>query len=170
MMKLTKKALTIALIIFMIGAFSDFAQAAKKYKFQLEDHYQIEQVRGSTSERLLIKAWATASNAKKAIEKAKQDAIAATIFGGSNAITPILRHVESFDEHRDYFEEFFTKGEYLNYVEEINSAFPTGENNIQTPEGRRVGILLIVYSSQLREKLEQDGIAVKMSDILNQPH
>lgn len=148
-----------------ISFFLITAQAAKKYKFFLQDAYQIEHVQGSSEDNTIMKVWATASNAKKAVEKAKQDAVAAVIFGGS-FVDPIVTHREIFDNERDYFEAFFTSGEYLNYVHEVNSAFPTGENNIQTPEGRRVGIMLIVDKTALRKKLEEDGLVLKMSNIL----
>ena len=46
----------------------------------------------------------------------------------------------------------------MNYVRTVNSAYPSGENNIQVPGGRRVGVNLVVDYPGLRNWLQQNGI------------
>ncbi len=143
--------------------------AKKKYKFKLTGDYAIEQKRGGINGTKVVKSWAVAKNADKAIEKAKENAIAAAIFTGYQANpnpsigayeVPALcsNPEETFYNNQDFFEDFFTGKVYLNYVHEVNSAYPSGENNISTPSGRRVGILLVVEYSALRKHLEDAHI------------
>lgn len=151
--------------------------AKKKYKFQLTYDYAIEQKRGGINGTKVVKSWAVAKNADKAIVKAKENAIAAAIFTGYAAnpdpsigayqVPALCNNAEeAFYNNQDFFEDFFTGGEYLNYVHEVNSTYPSGENNVNTPKGRRVGILLVVEYSALRKRLENAQI-IKSLNRLN---
>ncbi|MDE6235877.1 MAG: hypothetical protein K2M56_09025 [Muribaculaceae bacterium] len=143
--------------------------SAKKYKWTYGDHvcevYTTGQGKNHTQ---LVKAWAVAKSADKAIEQAKMDAVTAALFSGigfdekthgmgvSN-LRPLVTG-DQYREHEGLFQEFFKQGTFLQYVKEVNSAYPSGENNMACPGGRRVGINLVVDYPALRHWLEENGV------------
>ena len=70
---------------------------------------------------------------------------------------------DSYELHKDFFDKFFKKGEFMNYVKNVNSNYPTGENNIKTSKGRKVGIHVVVMYDNLRKRLEKEGIVKKLN-------
>lgn len=144
---------------------------AKKYRFQAQPSYEVEQIRVDKDGLKFVKAWGIGKNADKAIVQAKQNAVAACVFTGVAAtdiagrIPPLcLEGVKAAETHQDYFEQFFVSGEFLQYVSSVNSRYPTGENNVKTDGGRKVGVYLEVKYDALRQKLEQDGIVRGLND------
>jgi len=143
--------------------------AAKKYKWSYGSHalevYTTGQGAGRTQ---LVKAWAVAKNADKAIEQAKMDAVTAALFTGipfdarthgmgvSN-LQPLVKE-EQYREYQTLFDDFFKKGDFMQFVRDVNSAYPSGENNVSVSGGRRVGVNLVVDYPGLRYWLEQNGI------------
>ena len=49
----------------------------------------------------------------------------------------------------------------MNYVKNVNVGYPTGENNIKTSKGRKVGVFVVVMYDNLRKHLEEQGIIKK---------
>ena len=150
--------------------------AGKKYKFVYNPPFEVEQVATGQNYTRLVKSWAVDKNADKAIIKAKQNAIAAVLFTGlpRNAVVPIPESPplcqfdkNAYNTHKQYFDKFFTEGEFLNYVVDVNSTYPTGQDNIQTPEGRRVGVLLQIHRDDLEKRLIQDNIINKKGEQYN---
>lgn len=143
--------------------------SAKKYKWTYGDHalevYTTGQGKNHTQ---LIKAWAVAKNADKAIEQAKMDAVSAALFTGIGfdesthgmgvSNLPPLVNAEQYSENETLFQEFFKQGDFLKYVREVNSTYPSGQNNISVPGGRRIGINLVLDYPALRKWLEEQGI------------
>lgn len=143
--------------------------SAKKYKWAYNSHvcevYTTGQGKNHTQ---LVKAWAVAGNADKAILQAKMDAVTAALFKGIGYddkthgmgianLGPLVSD-EDYREHEFLFTEFFKKGEFLNYVKDVNSAYPSGENNMACPGGRRVGVNLVIDYPGLRKWLERNGV------------
>ena len=46
----------------------------------------------------------------------------------------------------------------MNYVQNANSGYPTGEHNVKTSQGRKVGLYVVVMYDNLRKRLEDEGI------------
>lgn len=142
---------------------------AKKYKWvygsRVPEVYQLSQGQNG---RKLVKAWAIAGNADKAIMQAKIDAVDATLFYGLpyDASThgmgvsnlPPLVPPGAYEANKELFDNFFKKGEFLKYVSDVNSAYPTGENNMSVPGGRRVGINLNIDYNGLNQWLIDNGV------------
>ncbi len=160
-----KLLITITLLTFCV------ITEAKKYPFDMKHQYRVEQIRVAEDGGRLIKAWGVASNADKAIIQALQDAVACCIFMGleaknsttighnANALPSLCPEgLKAYDEHKAYFDQFFTKGDFLLYAANSNTGYPTGENNVKTKDGRQVGIYVVLKVDQLRKRLEQDGI------------
>lgn len=157
------------LLLTMIMVIATLPADAKKYKWTFNgktpEVYQLSQGQNG---RKIVKAWAVAGNADKAIIQAKIDAVDAALFHGipydesthgmgvSN-LNPLVTKAE-YEAYKGMFDNFFKKGEFLNYVSNVNSNYPTGENNMSVPGGRRVGINLNIDYMGLQKWLENQGI------------
>jgi len=143
--------------------------SAKKYKWTYGDHALQVYTTGQGKNRTqLIKAWAVAKNADKAIVQAKMDAVTAALFTGigfdesthgmgvSN-LAPLVSDAQ-YHEFESLFQEFFKKGTFLNFVHDLNSSYPSGQNNVAVPGGRRVGVNLVLDYPALRKWLEENGV------------
>lgn len=146
---------------------------AKRYKFKLNPPFMIEQVRVAKQNTKFVKSWATAKKADEAIVIAKQNVVAAALFTGispnyemgAGVIPPLCSQgMNAYYDNKDYFDNFFKKGDFLNYILDVNSTYPIGENNLKTPEGRRVGVYLQLLYDDLRKKLINDKIIKGLGD------
>lgn len=154
---------------FLVFAFTllSLTAIAKKYPFQWQSIYEIEQVRVAQQGSKFVKVWGTAANADKAILQARQNAVAACIVSGVAAtptagrIPPLCPDAQLL--HQEYFKQFFTSGAFLDYAFNVNQQYPTGENNVSTPSGRKVGIYVEVKYDALRQQLERDGIVESLA-------
>ncbi len=153
------------------------ASEGKKYPFDMKHPYNVQQERVAQDGSRLVKSWGIAGNADKAIERALQDAVACCIFQGIGAVTSTTGHnasevpplcpngVDDYVAHKEYFDNFFKNGDFLMYVENTNSRYPTGENNVGIKGGRKVGIYVKLKVKQLRQRLEKDGIIQSFNDV-----
>lgn len=144
---------------------------AKKYKFTFTPPYEIEQVRVAKEGTKFVQSWAVDKNADKAIILAKQNAVAAMLFTGiapndvmgAGVIPPLFSQgPAAYEQYKDYFDNFFQQGEFLKYAIDVNSTYPTGQNNIKTPEGRRVGVYLQLLYEDLRQFLIKENMIKAM--------
>lgn len=142
---------------------------AKSYKFDMNHSYEVKIVRVAQQGTKFLKAWGVAGSADKAITQAMQDAVAACIFTGvegndiAGKIPALTSGKGAYEEHKAFFDTFFKKGEFLNYVKNANTGYPTGENNISTSGGRKVGVFVVVMYDNLRKRLEDEGIVRKLN-------
>lgn len=156
-------------LTFLIAIIIAMPAVAKKYKWEFNSRIPQVYTIGQGKHGLqLVKVWAVGKNADKAIVQAKMDAVTAALFYGiapdkstngmgTADLPPILNDKQYYD-NKKLLDEFFKKGEFLRYVKEINSTYPTGENNISVPGGRRIGINLSVDYRGLHQWLQDNGI------------
>ncbi len=161
------------LIVLLCVATVSIQMQAKTYKYKFEPPFEIEQVRVAKQGLKFVQSWAECKNADKAIILAKQNAVAAMLFTGissndvmgAGVVPPLfLEGTSAYEKHKDYFDNFFKKGEFLKYAIDVNSTYPTGQNNIQTPKGRKVGIYLQLLYDDLRNRLIDEGMIKAMGD------
>ena len=142
---------------------------AKKYKFKFDSHpIEIYTIGRGTSNSHLVKAWGVGKNADKAIDQAKIDAVVAAFFNGISpdasthgmgaATLAPLTDSQHYLDNKETFDTFFKSGHFLQYVTPVNSSYPSGENNLGVPGGRRVGINLRLDYNGLRKWLEDKHI------------
>lgn len=147
--------------------------AAKKHKVDLE-HPTTVKMTGVSSDGYFVKAWAVSKNADKAMAAARIDAVLASLVNGIQAdenaggagVTnlPALMTKDQFNEHRSEIESFFSTGEFLKYVRDVSSTYPKGADNMKTPNGRRVGLSLVLDYSGLRKMLQDQGWIKGLND------
>lgn len=162
-----KKRLLIS-VLFTLTLFLNVS-GAKKYKWEYNSSVpEVYTTAQGQQGKQIVKAWAIAGNADKAIIKAKMDAVSAALFNGIGydpsthgmgvANLPPLVSPQQYEENKDLFNNFFKKGDFLKYVNDVNSAYPTGENNMSVPGGRRVGVNLTIDYKGLHSWLQENGI------------
>ena len=133
---------------------------------------RIDQIRVAQDGTRLIKVWGVAPNADAAISKALRNAVEGCLFFGIDAgsttgrIPPLCPDgVQAYYNNRQYFDRFFAAGNHLQYVNRVNSLYPTGEDNIRVRGGRSVGIQVQLKVNQLRQRMENDGIIKSLDNI-----
>ena len=155
--------------VLCIAALTFSMLGAKKYKWEYNSRVpEVYTTAQGQKGKQIVKAWAIASNADKAIIQAKMDAVTAALFNGIGydqsthgmgvANLPPLVSPKQYDENKELFDNFFKKGEFLNYVSDINSTYPSGENNMAVPGGRKVGINLSIDYKGLHSWLQEHKI------------
>ena len=108
-----------------------------------------------------LRAWGTGKNKKDAIEQAKKnDILFQGIHDGQSkcSVKPLLTEVNAADKYEDYFNAFFQdKGSYQTFV--------SGEENGRTTRIQeanknqlKYGIVVRVFRSELKRRLQADGI------------
>ena len=143
---------------------------AKSYPFDMKHSYEVQIVRVAQQGTKFLKSWGIAGSPDKAIERAMQDAVAACIFTGvpgneiAGKIPPLVASPDMYAQHKVFFDTFFKKGQFLQYVKNVNTGYPFGEDNVQTSKGRKVGIYVVVMYDELRKLLENEGIVKRLED------
>lgn len=163
------------MLLLILGiVFGSGVVEAKKYKWAYGGAYEVYTTGQSSNGAQLVKAWAVAKNADKAIDQAKMDAVSAAFFTGiayddsthgmGVATLPALVNSQQYRDNEELFLEFFKTGEFLRYVSSVNSSYPTGENNVVVPGGRRVCVNLKIDYPALRKWLEANGVRQGIGD------
>lgn len=143
---------------------------ARKYPFDMEHAYEIEVVRVDKQGYKFCKVWGVARSVDKAMIQAMQDAVAASLFTGivgnehAGSIPAICGSRELYKENQKYFDVFFKSGEFLQYVRNVNSNYPSGENNVKYKGKRKVALYVQIKYDALRKKMENDGIIKSLDD------
>ena len=76
----------------------------------------------------------------------------------ANWILPCTGYITAFQV---FFNGFFKKGEFMEYVTKVTSRYPTGENNVSTSEGRKVAIIVKIDVKKLYARMKELGIKSK---------
>jgi hypothetical protein len=160
---------TLALLTFIWGAVN-----AKKYPFSIDSQREVYVVRSAAAGTKMVKAIAVGGSADKAIEKAMIDAVAAITFDGINGEgemdgcpAVLVAGRETYNSNKTYFDNFFRKGKFLDFVSKVNSTYPMGADNVKVNGGRRIQILLIVDWKGLAGYFKNDGFKTAISELSN---
>lgn len=147
---------------------------AKKYTFSIDSQREVYVSRSTYEGSKMLKVVAYGKSADAAIEQAMVDAVAALLFDGARGQgemegcpAVLLNSHEVYQENKTYFDNFFKKGDFLKYVEKVNSTYPTGPDNVKTSKGRRIQILLIVNWKRLEEHFKEAGFKTAISELRN---
>ena len=147
---------------------------AKKYPFAINSQREVYHTRSTVEGKKMLKVIASGKNADAAIERAMVDAVAALTFDGAigqgemeSCPAVLLNGREVYLQNKSFFDTFFKKGDFLKYVEKVNSTYPLGPDNVKTNKGRRIQILLIVDWKGLAEYFKEAGFKTTVSGLSN---
>ena len=74
---------------------------------------------------------------------------------------------ETYNSNKTYFNNFFRKGKFLDFVSKVNSTYPMGADNVKVNGGRRIQILLIVDWKGLAGYFKDAGFKTAISELSN---
>lgn len=159
------------IILLFLMMFVGLQSFAKKYPWKGLDHeVQIELVKQTSNSSQLVKVYGIGGSVDKAMDQALQDAVVAAIFYGYSKPKPSFEShpslcknmgttpVEFYTANQAYFDEFFKSGRFLEFVQNVNTGYPSGENNLPVKGGRKVCLNVKIEHDALRVALEQEGI------------
>lgn len=141
----------------------------RKASYKSWENYEITTERVGTEGTKFVKVWGFGKNVDKAIMNAKRNAIHACIFRGlpgkTNAnATPAILSEGAYNEHYDYFQEFFAPGgPYLGYINVTTDGVPSGQDRRKVKGGYKVAIYVQVMYDNLKDRLENDGLKKKLN-------
>lgn len=147
---------------------------AKKYPFRIDSSRNVVISRSVKAGYKMVQVIAYGRNVDKAIEQAMLDAVVSLTFFGASGLGEmescpaiLLEGSIAYDKNKDFFDRFFKEGIFIPYVKKVNSTYPTGRDNVKTPKGRRIQILLIVDWNGLAQFYKESGMQTVISGFDN---
>ena len=166
------KKLIILLAFVLAIPFAGQAQKASERNklFNNWNNYEVETVGVGQDGTKLLKVWGFGKKVDRAVTQAKKNAVHACIFRGvpgnsTSMKTPaICPDPNTLENNLDYFYDFFETGStYLQFVNLTTDGMPSGQDRREVKGGYKVAIYVQVMYDNLKNKLEADGIAKKLS-------
>jgi hypothetical protein len=164
------KNLFLVSLLFFFVSFTAEAQSKKMSKAAgyVISNYEVECMGTGMDGTQLIKVWGFGKKPDDAIYYAKKNAVHAVMFKGilggqPGCMTrPLINKPGVEEQHREYFNSFFADGgRYLQFVSQ------TGDGKVDrikiSNKEYKVGIVVAVMHSQLRQELEAAGILKELS-------
>ena len=158
---------SILLLVCQIGTGQNRKERKAMYSSQY--NYELACLGVGNDGTKLIKIWGYGKKVDDAVYDAKRTAVAAVIFrgvpeGNGAAPTPSLLPVDGYEQHQDFFDEFFKDGGiYLSFVNLTTDGTPGGSDRIKMSHGYKVAVGGSVNFNGLRNYLQEKGI-VKLLD------
>lgn len=154
--------------------FSSINMEAKKYSFSIDSPREVYITRSTTAGSKMLRVVAYGKSVNVAIEQAMLDAVVALSFDGAigegemeGCPAVLMNGRNVYNENKSFFDRFFKKGDFLKYVEKVNSTYPSGSDNVKTSKGRRIQILLIVDWKGLADYFRGEGYRTTVSELSN---
>lgn len=160
-----------------LAAFFLYAQSieAKSYKFDINATAETQLVRKHKDPSFkVIKVVAVDKNFDKAMDRAAMCAVADAMFrgiaGSIDAVSqesipemkPLIPSgIQGYHDNKVFFDNFFKKGDFNQFIRRAMTDLPHGENNVKTKQGTRIVDYYILNTKTLSQYLEQNGIEVK---------
>lgn len=165
-----KKILFLVMFV-LAGTVLCFGQGKdRRASFKSWENYEVTTEKVGTEGTKFVKVWGFGKSVDKAIMSAKRNAVHACIFRGlpgntnANATPAILKDPAAYETHYTYFENFFAPGgPYLGYVNVTTDGIPGGQDRRKVQGGYKVALYVQVMYDNLKYKLQQDGLARKLS-------
>ncbi len=148
---------------------------AKTYKFNIDNTAETQLIRKHKDPGFkIIRVVSVDKSFDKAMDRAAMCAVADAMFRGiAGSVDPISQEnvpamkaiipdgIKAYDDNKIFFDNFFKKGDFNQFIRRAMTDFPTGENNVKTKAGTRVVDIYVLNVKALAQFLEQNGIEVK---------
>ncbi len=164
------------LLIAMVALFLATPQIeAKNYKFNIDDTAETQLARKHKDPTYkIVRVVSIDKNFDKAMDRAAMCVVADAMFRGiAGSIDPISQEnvpemkamipsgIQAYNDNKAFFDNFFKKGDFNQFVRRAMTDYPSGENNVKMKGGTRVIDIYILNVRALAQYLEQHGIQVK---------
>lgn len=125
--------------------------------------YEVVSAGVGTEGTEIIKVYSYAKSQKKAIEIGKKNAVHAILFKGvpsssGNYTKPALVKNADKEKNKDFFDNFFKSGQYLQYVTLSTDGVIDPSDMLRVGNQYKIGIIYVVNKNSLRTYLEEQGI------------
>lgn len=146
------------LFIFLSLAFV-LSNAKDKSDF---NKYEIEIAEIGQPGMLVIKTWCYSKKANISEDVFKEYAVKGIMFKGLNdsgrmkGRKPLV--VDGYDNHKDYFDNFFKNGEYQKYARMAMNGYVEQNSLMKVGKLYKVGKIVVISFNELRARLEADNI------------
>lgn len=163
-------------IMFIALAFMFFALNANAKKNEIVGYdYELVTVKGgggATSGFRIFKVWSYCKKKELLTQEiCMRNAVHGILFkglagaddegGNLNALVP-----EGYDSNAEYFNNFFSSGDYQQYIQLTSKGAQQAGDVIKTSKKEwKVGLLVQINYKALRKRLEKDGIIQSTNDI-----
>ena len=165
-----RRLITVLFVVLASTAICAGQNKDRRKSFKSWENYEVTTEAVGVEGTKFIKVWGFGKNVDKALMAAKRNAVHACIFRGLpantnvNATPPILKNPNAYEEHEEYFNDFFAAGgPYLGYINMTTDGIPSGQDRRKVQGGYKVAIYVQVMYDNLKSKLEADGLARKLS-------
>lgn len=161
------KQYIVLLFLLFSCSWGAYAQGKKGYQ------YEIQSYDGSVAADphfSIVKVWSYGKREKLTRRECAKNAVHGIIFKGYAAASMRSEDrgfkalcPEGYDTHEDYFDKFFSSGDYLQYVQESSNGELMATDVIKIAKREyKVGMIVVVNTEALRKRLEKDGIIKKL--------
>ncbi len=163
-----KSIITVFMLAISLTAVLGQTRKERKAMYDSKFNYELACLGVGQDGTKLLKVWGYGKKVDNAIYDAKRTSVAAVIFrgvpGGNGAApTPSILPVDGYEQHIDFFDEFFKDGGmYLSFVNLTTDGTPGGSDNIKMSHGYKVAVSASINFNALRKYLEDKGIVKRM--------
>lgn len=164
------KLIVFALVaMFSVAGFADSKKKKDKvYKYELVCNKGGAQAKDKNYKT--VKVYSYGKKSDDAREACQENAVHGILFkgyagegsdSGMRALCP-----EGYEAHKKYFDDFFENGYWRQYVQLTNNGAIAPGDMIQVAKKEyKVGMLVTINVTELRRRLEQDGIIKSMNSL-----
>ena len=126
------------------------------------NRYEIEMAEVGEPGTLVVKVWCYNKKPLISEDVAKMNAIKGVLFKGvsdSGRMKGRKALVEDgYENHKDYFDDFFNDGKYLNYTRVALNNYVEQNSLIKVGKLYKIGKIVVISYNDLRKQLETDKI------------
>ena len=127
-----------------------------------DNRYEIEMAEVGEPGTLVVKVWCYNKKPQISEDVAKMNAIKGVLFKGvsdSGRMKGRKALVEDgYDNHKDYFDDFFKEGKYANYSRVALNNYVEQNSLIKVGKLYKIGKIVVISYNDLRKRLEEDKI------------
>lgn len=149
----------ISVITFFLLSFVSLSMSAKGNN---EGKFEIEIAEIGRPGELVVKVWYYSRKANINESVFKECAINGIMFRGVNdsgrmkGRQPLVS--DGYDDHKNYFDEFFKNGEYHKYARIAMNGYVEHNSLVKVGKLYKVGKIVVISYNELRTRLESDNI------------
>lgn len=160
---------SLQILLFLCLFITSFISCKSSQKMADEDtnewRYELEAVQTANQGSYIIKTWTYSRDPSTAKEQAKKNAVHGIIFKGFpdkgrvKGQRPLVKSTDADTQHEEFFTGFFKQGgDYQKYVTLADHGAIEAGDRIKIGKEYKIGILTTVNVSELRKRLEDEGI------------
>ena len=127
-----------------------------------DNRYEIEMAEVGEPGTLVVKVWCYNKKPQISEDVAKMNAIKGVLFKGvsdSGRMKGRKALVEDgYENHKDYFDDFFNDGKYLNYTRVALNNYVEQNSLIKVGKLYKIGKIVLISYNELRKQLETDKV------------